>query len=74
MSEQLALPLSFTDGTVRATLDVLVTLEGKERGGPGCSVPLRMSEEEWRALLLYSERSSAVGLVRMALQHATAPD
>ena len=66
MSEQLSL---LEDRPVKATLDVLISLEGKERGGPGISIPIRMSQQAWERFL-QEEREhphSAEELVRWAM-------
>jgi hypothetical protein len=66
MTDQLSL---LPDRPVKATLLVLVTLEGKERGGPGAAISLAMTEEEWQKLLHESTYCGPSVLVQLALRY-----
>lgn len=59
---------------VRATLEVLITTEGKDRGGPGLSVPLRISEQAWERLLEECTSMTPEELVRWAMIFAHPDD
>lgn len=54
---------------VEAKLEVLVTNQGKDRGGPGTVVDLRMTDEQWAELLRRSETCTPMQLVDYALAH-----
>ncbi len=55
---------------MNATLDILVSDEGPDRGGPGISVPLRMTDIEWARLLREANGLEPEELVRRAMVHA----
>jgi hypothetical protein len=66
MSEQLSL---LEDRPIVATLEVFITRQGKDRGGPGVSIALRMSEKAWQHLLdaEREQHMTAEELVRWAM-------
>ena len=57
---------------IEAVLEVLITtnMPGKDRGGPGISIQLRMTPYQWEELLEVSTRCSAPELARAALAYA----